>query len=244
MTSQNTPPGPGSEAGQERPALGPLALILSLVVGPLGAGMGAWLALRARRASQSVSPLAIAAIVVGIVQTVVVASVLTMTLGRSAPATGPGASPTPAVTYPSWTITPEPTIVTASPSPPPPDSLSHFVPATVGPSEAGEATPDQPSLDRGAVAAVSVPYASSKRSVQTVMAQWPSAEAAETFLATQASERFGTQTPLLAAPVPSGSMSYFNQDGEGVIYSRQGVFTMIVTGKESSVQDFFTQFPA
>ena len=96
MTSQNTPPGPGSEAGQERPALGPLALILSLVVGPLGAGMGAWLALRARRASQSVSPLAIAAIVVGIVQTVVVASVLTMTLGRSAPATGPGASPTPA----------------------------------------------------------------------------------------------------------------------------------------------------
>lgn len=220
-----------------------VALALAVLVGPVGAGLGAWLAVRARRAGQRVSLLVGAAIAVGIIWTVA-AAVLISSLASAVPTPAPNSTPTPSRTYPTWASPSQPTIVVASPVRPLPTSLPSYVPATVGPYKAAEAAPDQGTVDKGATSANTASYSTAKKSVHVVTAEWPSAEAAEAYVKAQAAAQFGAGPARVTAPIPSGAMWYYAVDGQGTLYSFQGRFTMIVTGEPGAVQEFFRQFPA
>ena len=50
--------------------------------------------------------------------------------------------------------------------------------------------------------------------------------------------------PGVTSELPSGYMWYFMKDGTGYLYAYQGRFTIIVTGEQEAVQEFFSQFPA
>ena len=78
-----------------------IGLVLSCVIGPLGLIAGIWCAARDRRLGRGVRRLAIAAIVVGLVQTVVVAGLL-VNRATGAAAQDAGSTPSVSRTYPSW----------------------------------------------------------------------------------------------------------------------------------------------
>ncbi len=221
-----------------------IGLVLSCVIGPLGLIAGIWCAARDRRLGRDVRLLAIAAIVVGLVQTVVVAGLL-VNRATGAAAQDAGSTPSVSRTYPSWS---DPTETAGAESPTPvralPTSLESYVPATVGPYAAASTTTDQTALDAGATSANNASYSSAKDTVDTVSAEWATAEEAEAYVKAQAAAEFGTQAARVTSELPSGYMWYFMKDGTGYLYAYQGRFTIIVTGEQEAVQEFFSQFPA
>lgn len=226
-----------------------VGLVLAFLVGPVGAGIGAWLARRARREGSPIPGLAVAAITVGALQTALVAALVIPPQHSPSSPSGPlapaSSSPAPSWTYPTWQPpTEEPTIVEPTPARPLPTAFDSYAPASVGPYEAGDTTPDPEVIDKGAQSAEQGTYSDSKHTVQTVTAEWPTTEDARAYVREEATATFGTEPARVTGPIPSGEMWYYLKDGKATLYAYQGRFTIVVTGEPGPVQQFFSQFPA
>lgn len=259
-------PRPTPPRGKDTSTLSAVALVLSFVVGPLGAALGGWQL--ARRGGGR--KLALAAVIVGIVQTVVIAG-LAATGAFSGPASRPSAGPT-ATTFdyptdpPASGPVPEPSSPTAgsaqpggptrepgSPATKPAApgnastaaSLEEFVPEETGGYQVDDRAADPEAMDAGATRAERAQYKDADDEVDAAMAEWPTPEAAEAFIRSRSQADFPGVAPLGEGPIASktGYYWYYEKDGVGTVYWHQGRFSATFIGEPYEVQNFFLAFP-
>lgn len=220
------------------------ALLSAFVVGPLGVGLGVWSVAEKRRAGARVSALAVAAIALGIVQTVAVAS--------WAGAGGPGlpGSPTPGSTSTPWTYpstpppsgpaTPAPSV---TPTKPLPTTIEQVMPPSVGPYQAKDFAEDKPTVEKGAVAAQTGTFTSSKESIGATFSQWPTEAAAARHARESGDATYGADALRGTGKYSSGDWWYYELNGKGTVYWTEGTISAAFTGDPYEVQDFFLGFP-
>lgn len=222
------------------------ALVASLVAGPLGVVLGAWSAVSARRAGARIPRLALAAVAVGIVQTVLVGSWL---VSQGALLTGPkpGATVTPTSPSMTYPTTPPP----SGPAGPPPTSASpsalpttiEEVPAKVDTYRADEFRDDEKTVQEGAVAAKTGSYSSPRDTIGATYSQWPTAGAAMAHAQQAGVDEYGADALRASGSINGGKYWYYELDGRGTVYWSQGLISASFTGEPRQVQEFFLRFP-
>lgn len=220
------------------------ALLSSLVVGPLGVGLGVWSVADRRRAHTKVPGLAIAAIALGLVQTVAVASWAAGGPGL------PGADPTPLPASTPWTYptTPPPSapvdpVPSETPTKAPPSSIGEVMRPTVGPYEAKDFSEDKAAVEKGAVAAQTGTFTSSDETIGAAFSQWPTEAAAAAHARAAGNATYGPDALRGSGSYSSGDWWYYELDGKGTVYWTDGTISSSFTGDPYEVQDFFLGFP-
>ena len=220
-----------------------VALVSSLVVGPLGAGLGVWAVVRSRRAGRPNPALAVAAIVLGIVQTVGI------TVWAVSRGSVPQSGPTPAVSTTAWTYptTPPPSgpanPPSQTPTRPQPTSIEQVVPPKVERYQATSFSPAPSTVHQGAVAAKTGSYTNARDTIGAAFSQWPTAEAAARHAREAGIADYGADALRTSGNVSCGAYWYYELNGVGTVYWSQGTISASFTGKPYEVQEFFLSFP-
>ena len=245
-TTANHRPAPsGPSSGMPPDALAGAALVLAFLIGPLGAGLGAWWLARRPDAGR-LRVAAQAAIVVGILQTVVLAFLF---FGRT-PVDGsaPGTSPSPSPTYPSTpppnSPKPDPS-VTPTPVAPTAATLEEFVPPSIDSFEWDKTGVDQEALDAGAQDATQGNFTADDETITAGMAEWATSEEASAHAQESSQADFPGVEPLADGPIQSGAGHYwyFERDGVATVYWYHGKFSAQFSGDPMEVQELFLRFP-
>lgn len=235
-----------------------LVLVLSFIVGPIGIVGGA--ALLARRPVARARTLAIAAVIVGVIQTVVVGLVLANWFGPGGGTPRPQPSPTtPAASSPSPTAgaTPEgspsptesarPTPTATRPSSWPTGDVGSFLEPEVADYEAHGFTEDPAGTATGAEEAYQGTYGSGQFEITVKVTSWESREAAEEAVVAAAKQQFPSGDPVKSGDVGSpdvvGQYRYYERDGRATIFWNDGRIMVIAAGKPLAVQEFFVFHP-
>lgn len=223
-----------------------IALAASVVVGPAGALLGVWSLVRTRRNGAGKSSIALAAVVVGVIQTILVGSWLATAQGSFLTGPKPGATvtATPSVTYPTTPPPSGPTgaVPTVAPPTAGPTSLEQ-VPDRVDTYHAGEFTPDEKTVQDGAVAAKTGSYTSPQDTIDAAFSQWPTPEAAAAHAEQAGIDEYGADALRASGDINNGQYWYYELNGRGTVYWTQGNLSSAFTGKPRQVQEFFLRFP-
>lgn len=246
-SGDHSPGGSGVRATDPAPLI---ALVVSLLVGPVGAGLAAWW-LRNREGTPTARNLAKAAIAVGLVQTLLVGWLLFGGIGSGDGAQPPRPDATSAPT-PSYPSTPPPSAPppnpSATPVPPNATSLDEFVPEGVGPYQWEPSGTDTDALAQGATEAVEGTFSSevpAGAQFPVRMAEWPSAAEAAAHAQQRGEASFPGVAPLGEGPINSGAGHYwyYERDGVGTVFWYLGQFSAEFSGEPRDVQEFFLAFP-
>ncbi len=222
-----------------------VALIAALLVGPVGVALGVG-ALRQQSRTPRARGLAIAAIVVGAVQTIVVGWAL-ITGGAGI---GPASTSPPAATntYPS-TPPPSAPVLEPSESPTPKDvkadNLGEFIAPGVDSYDWAAGGPDAAETAAGAVEAEQGTYTADSELINAAMAEWPTVEQARERAQRNAETEAAGWRLVSDGPLGGGTgyFWYYELDGVGRVFWHYGKFSASFTGSPNEVQEFFLRFP-
>ena len=222
-----------------------VALVASFLVGPVGVALGIGALRQPARTSRD-RGLAIAAVVIGIVQTVVVGWAL-IAGGAGA---GPSTPPATTNTYPS-TPPPSAPVLEPSESPTPKDvkadKLDEFIAPGVDSYDWAAGGTDESEKAAGAVEAEQGTYTADRELINAAMAEWPSVEQARDRAKQNADAEAGAKGWRLVSNGPLGSGTgyfwYYEKDGVGTVFWHYGKFSAHFTGSPNEVQEFFLRFP-
>lgn len=242
-----------------------VALVLSAIVGPVGAILGAMALRRAARTGQGSRRIASAAIVLGVLQTIVVlllvwpgtgpndpplpsttgsSSSETSTSGETSPS-GETSGPSPSTDTPS-TSTTSPSAEESPTGGPAPEELDPILPPNVAGFVADGFVEDPGAMASGAESAYTGSYSSGDEELQMSASVWGSPGLAAEYLAAEADAAFTSEEMLDAGAVgdPSvGEYRYFESHGVATIFWNIGPYAARVSGDPYRVQEFFVQFP-
>lgn len=239
-------PGSAPHGGPEADRLPLFALLAAFLVGPLGVILGVWALSRGGRGVGTGRGLATAAVVVGLVQTVVVAAFVVPGLSRTPPS--PAAPTNTPFTYPTTPPPSGPVVdptVTPTPAPPSASTLEEFVPEKVDELEWGGGTTDQDTLDQGASQAETGTFTGDDENVEAAMAEWPTVEEAAAAAERAGSDAFDPAELRSEGPIRGGAgyFWYYEKDGRGTVFWYHGKFSAEFSGEPEDVQFFFLRFP-
>ena len=241
MDPSGTPSGPATGAD-----LGGIGIAAAVLVGPAGVGLGI-LGLR-RAETRARRRRAIAAIVLGTVQTVVVA------MAAWGWAAGhPGGTVAPTGVPKEIVISGQTVAPTYSPRPspvytPPPTDGPDAPPVTLAPEtvrggfEVGTVEPDADADAAGAVSSVATTYSGPRGDVQLRRSEWASSGDAADFAATLRDEAVGSleKTGTVGVP-PDGEYWYYDDEGQSTMVWTQGDTVGYATGAAVDLQMFYIQ---
>lgn len=224
-----------------------VALVAALLVGPVGVALGI-AALRQQSRTQPGRGLAIAAIVVGAVQTVVVGWALIAGGAGAGPASNP--SPAATSTYPS-TPPPSGPVLEPSESPTPKEAkaenLGEFIVPGVDSYDWAVGGADDEEKAAGAVDAEQGTYTAKDELINAAMAEWPTVEQARERAQHNAETEAAAQGWRLVSDGQlgrgAGYFWYYEKDGVGSVFWHYGKFSAHFTGSPNEVQEFFLRFP-
>lgn len=236
------------------------ALVVSLLVGPIGIALGLTALFRRPGPHASGRALATAAVVVGVIQTLAIALLLTNYLGTDGAGSGSNtASPTasPSSTSPPTSPVPTPPASPSEADDSPPsvvpsdDSPQGGVGALVGGEVAGfEAlgfSQDPAGVSLGALEAYEGSYSNGRFEVAVRVSSWASPEAAAAAVVESAEDEFSPEQLIksgdVGSPTVVGSYLYYERDGQATLLWNEGQFMVIAQGDPYPVQEFFAGFP-
>ncbi len=237
--------GPARAASNLSDRLPLIALLSALVVGPLGMALGAWSLIGSRRRGRPLPQLAIAAVALGAVQTVVLVSWAVTAF----PGLRPSSGPTPVTSSAAWTYptTPPPSGPVSPPPPttpgPLPTSIDQVTPPKVDTYRADQFTPDQTPVDQGAVAAKTGSYTGPQATIKVKLSQWKTATEAAQHAERTGSAEYGASSLRASGTIAQGKYWYYELKGQGTVYWNEGTISASFTGKPLEVQEFFLSFP-
>jgi len=228
-----------------------IALVLAFLVGPLGAALGWWV-LRGRPGGDRGRGLAVAAIGVGLVQTVVV-SVLLATGALPAPGSRPEPTPVSTSTWTYPTTPPpsgppvDPNSPTPTPVPPTATSLEEFVPDDVDSFDWQSGGEDSGEIEAGATQAEQGTFTSDGEAITAGMAEWASPDEARARAQANAAAQPEGSVLVAEGPIRSGAgyFWYYERDrgAVGTVFWYYGKFSAQFSGEPNEVQEFFLRFP-
>lgn len=238
---------------------GTVALILSVIVGPVGVILGAMALRRAAQTGQGSRKIASAAIVLGVLQTIVVLLLVRPGTGPNEPplpsTTGSSSSetstfsetggPSPSTNTPS-TSTTSPSVDESPTAGPAPEELDPILPPNVAGFVANGFVEDPGALASGAESAYTGSYSSGDEELQMSASVWGSPGLAAQFLAAEADAAFTGEEMLDAGAVGDpavGEYRYYESQGVATIFWNIGPYAARVSGDPYRVQEFFVQFP-
>ncbi|MBS1698137.1 MAG: hypothetical protein JST25_07005 [Actinobacteria bacterium] len=234
------------EARGTQADLGLIGIVAGVIVGPAGFVLGV-IGLR-RAESSRARALAITAMIVGLVQTLVVAALcwVWVTGDHRPGAAEAGGVPSQIVVGGNTvepTFSPRPSPVFTPPATPSESEPPPFAPDTVrGGFTAEDVRPDPDAEAAGALKAVDATYSSDGDGIQLRQSEWASADDAQGFVQGLRDDAVGQliKTGTVGVP-PEGEYWLYDDEGQSTMVWTQGATVSVATGAASELQMFYIE---